>query len=164
MKKFTKILLPLVIICAQLTSCSDSEEVLRGVSMGMTSSQVYAVEDKREEKGKAVVAYNARLYFDVTVFNLPCQYITYFFGVENNLQEIYCVFDDATEEYYDSLVEVLTEKYGEREELPNLFERLCQWREEDLLVQVTYLHGKGNVGDKLTLTYSVPAKDGSFPE
>ena len=156
MKKFAKILLPLVMICTQLASCSGSAEVLRGVSMGMTSSQVYAVEDKREEKGKAVVAYNARLYFDVTVFNLPCQYITYFFGVENNLQEIYCVFDDATEENYDSLVEALTEKYGEREELPDLFGSLCKWRAEDLLVQLTYLHGKENVGDKLTLTYSIP--------
>ena len=109
MKKIIKILLPLVMICAQLASCSNSEEVLRGVSMGMTSSQVYAVEGKREEKGKAVAAYNARLYFDVTVFNLPCQYITYFFGVEDALNKIYCVFDDATGENYDSLVEVLTD-------------------------------------------------------
>jgi len=121
LKKIIKILLPLVMICAQLASCSNSEEVLRGVSMGMTSSQVYAVEGKREEKGKAVAAYNARLYFDVTVFNLPCQYITYFFGVEDALNKIYCVFDDATGENYDSLVEVLTEKYGEREELPDPF-------------------------------------------
>lgn len=155
--KFWRLLIPALIACLALTSCSSSEGVLRGVKMGMTSSEVFSAEAKRDDSSAAIPVDNQLVYHDVTVFEIPC-YLTYFFSADGELNKISCVFDEPTGENYTRLIDALTDQYGEKEELPDFYGNYCKWRTKDLVVGLTFVNVNENVSGSLALTYLVPAE------
>ena len=163
LKRFFTLIVLSLAACLAFASCSGSEGVLRGVEMGMTSSEVFAVEEKRDDSGAAVTGDNQLVYHDIAVYDIPC-YITYFFGVDGGLYKISCVFDEATEENYLSLIEAITDEYGEREDLPDSYGNLCEWNSKNLVIRLTFIHGNENISDSLALTYSVPTDDSASIE
>lgn len=156
--KFWKLLIPALIACLALTSCSGSEGVLRGIKMGMTSSEVFTAEAKRNDSSAAIPMDNQLIYHDVTVFEIPC-YLTYFFSADGELNKISCVFDEPTGTNYTHLIDALTDQYGEKEELPDFYGNYCEWRMKDLVVGLTFVNGNENISDSLALTYSIPSEE-----